>query len=105
MFLPRSLRWRSAFCPSRWWILFRFKLSSSGMAIKASAPPLRLLQRSLPRLCTPLAGFPVKSATYNPYLLFVVAVFPVFGNSRLQLEEEEEKEDDDDDDQNERSRS
>jgi hypothetical protein len=61
------------------------------MAIKASAPPLRLLQRSLPRLCTPLAGFSVKSSTHNPCLLFVVAVFPVFGNSRLQLEEEERR--------------
>jgi len=61
------------------------------MAIKASPPPLRLLQRSLPRLCTPLAGLPVKSSTHNPYLLFVVAVFPVFGNSRLQLEEEERR--------------
>jgi len=61
------------------------------MAIKSSAPPLRLLQRSLSRLCTPLAGLPVKSSTHNPYLLFVVAVFPVFGNSRLQLEEEEKK--------------
>jgi len=61
------------------------------MAIKASAPPLRLLQRSLPRLCTPLAGFPVKFSAQYPYLLFVVAVFPVFGNSRLQLEEEERR--------------
>jgi hypothetical protein len=63
------------------------------MAIKASVIPLRLLQCSLPPLCTSLAGFPVKSSTHNPYLLFVVAVFPVFGpdfNSKKRKEEENE---------------
>jgi hypothetical protein len=48
------------------------------MAMKGSAPPLRLLQRSFPRLCTPFAGFPVKVFYPQPLPSFCCCGFSSF---------------------------